>query len=802
MSLACLRLDGMTRTALVLLVFFFGATPSYAQHILGTVSTNDGEAITLANIVVLNTTLGTITDESGAFKLEVGSGSFELAVSAIGFATDVQRVEVATQDVRLNITLTERTEALGDIVVTAQKIEENIIDAPLSVSILSTETVEETRTWNLAQLTGIVPNYLYQELGVGFQQIQAIRGIQVFSENPAIATYVDGVNALDILGNGFQLTDIERIEVLRGPQGTLFGRNAMGGVVNIITKAPSNQRSGFAEASFGNLGLQRYALGIKTPIVENKLFASATGLLSTQDGFLENDTTGTFFPAPDAAGSQVGEETSYYGNVSLKWIPSASFSTNLNVKAQQNKSDASGFFVGAPDEVTAMDNPDSIFLSRVGTHEHNLFNTALSLNYVGNGFQLASISTYQQIGFVFEDIDSGGVYSSYNNGEVGEATDPQQVFSQEFRVSSVGQQTRLKYTAGIYLFNQIGFEPTTNLAFLTGVDEFAIFRNKGENAGFAAFGQGTLALGDQFDLTAGLRFDSESRENTFNGFGDAVFSNGTESILRPDTTVSGDYTALSPKVALTYRPNETSSLYASFTRGFRAGGINAQRLPDGIETKFDPEYSDNFELGYKGTLAQNRLYLSATAFLINWTDLQFFNLVGPFTFARENVGDASSLGVEIELRAIPVQNLQVEAALGFNETEYDSFALSRLDPSTFSEVQTEIGGNRLSNAPQSTLYLAGQYSIPVRQDIDIILRGELRNIGSFYTDIQNDLEQEAYSVLNTRIGITTKRLDAFFWVQNLADERYLVYGSPDTSFNRKVRVAQPRTLGITLIARY
>ena len=123
---------------------------------------------------------------------------------------------------------------------------------PTAVTSISAKSVENSRLVNVTDLSGRVPNYLYQDLGVGFQAIQAIRGIQVFSENPAVSTYVDDVNSLDILAGGFAMTDIERIEVLRGPQSTLFGRNAMGGVVNIFTKKPSNKMSGFVELENGN----------------------------------------------------------------------------------------------------------------------------------------------------------------------------------------------------------------------------------------------------------------------------------------------------------------------------------------------------------------------------------------------------------------------------------------------------------------------------------------------------------------------------------------------------------------------
>ncbi|TDL99559.1 MAG: hypothetical protein C4K58_06605 [Flavobacteriaceae bacterium] len=309
---------------------------------------------------------------------------------------------------------------IKDIIVTANKREENIIKVSTSITSLSSKKIEDTRTWGLSGLTALVPNYNYQELGVSFQQIQSIRGIQVFSENPAVSTYIDDVNNLDILANGFAFTDIERIEVLRGPQGT-------------------------------------------------------------------------------------------YG------LP--------------------------------------------------------------NGANL-------------------------------------------------------------------------------------IGRNRSNNFGLAGFGELSYQLTKEIKATGGLRYDYEKREATFNGFGDAMLYNGEITDFKPDQTASGDYSALSPKFSLSYTMNDFSNLYATYTRGFRAGGINASSLPEGIEQTYDPEYSNNYEIGYKTLLLDKKLSIAASAFLIEWKDLQFYNLVAPYTYARENVGDAQSMGLELEVSALPIKGLQIDGSFG------------------------------------------------------------------------------------------------------------------------------------------
>jgi iron complex outermembrane receptor protein len=730
---------------------------------------------------------------------------FKGIISAIGILLSGSSVYAQT------IIDTTKTKQLEEVIVTANKREESIIKVNTSITTLSAKKLEDTRTWGLSGLSALVPNYNYQELGVSFQQIQAIRGIQVFSENPAVSTYIDDVNNIDILANGFAFTDIERIEVLRGPQGTLYGRNAMGGVININTKKPTNTTNGFAETSFGNLGLQRYSAGVKTPLIKDKLFFGLNGLYQTQDGFLKNDITGTTATDVSLNGKTVGGEKNLYGNMYLKWLASKRFQLTLNLKGQQDKSDNSGFMVSQFTDTGAFANPDKINLARIQRHERTVLNTSLVAKYFADKFTLTSISALQSIAFGFKDLDFPGIYHSYYDGQIGELLPPQKVWSEELRINS-NSDSKFQYTAGLYAFTQKGYEPTTNTryelsdaeatAFGLQKGSFLINRNRSNNFGIAGFGEMSYLLTNKLKATVGLRYDYENREAIFNGFGDAVLFNGVVTELKPNITASGNYSALSPKFSLSYAINELSNVYATYTRGFRAGGINASSLPAGVRQTFDPEYSNNYEIGYKSFLLNKRLSIGASAFLIQWKDLQFYNLVAPFTYARENVGDVQSMGLELEVSAIPAKGLQLDGSFGINPTEYKGFDLKRVNFGTGVETTTGIGGNKLSNAPSHTIFLGAQYEYAINKKLKAVIRGEIRNLGKQYTDIQNKIEQPSYTLLNSRIGLTYDKYSLFVWGQNLTNERFLAYGNPDSSFGRQARIAQPRTFGITLSAKF
>jgi iron complex outermembrane receptor protein len=160
------------------------------------------------------------------------------------------------------------------------------------------------------------------------------------------------------------------------------------------------------------------------------------------------------------------------------------------------------------------------------------------------------------------------------------------------------------------------------------------------------------------------------------------------------------------------------------------------------------------------------------------------------------------MGFELEVSAIPVKGLQLDGSLGINQTEYKSFNLTRFNFFTSQQIITPIGGNRLSNAPSHTIFFGAQYEYAISKKLKAIVRGEVRNLGSYYTDIQNKIEQPSYTLINSRIGLAFGNYSLFFWGQNLNNERYLAFGNPDSSFGRSVRTAAPRTYGVTLSVKF
>jgi iron complex outermembrane receptor protein len=271
---------------------------------------------------------------------------------------------------------------LDAVTVTAQKKEESLQNIPFSISSISSRQVEEYRLWNSKDITAIIPN-LYSADPGDKRNVTSIRGITTTSYDPAVATYIDGVNQFGLDTYISQLFDVERIEVLRGPQGTLYGRNAMGGVINIITKQPTNTTSGFGEVSIGNYGQQRYGISVRTPIAKNKLFAGISGVYEKRDGFYTNEFNNTSFD----------KQHSITGNYYLKFLPNTKWSITLNAKNNINRNNGAFSLVNGVQDAFA--NPFKLNQNAVTELIDNVFNTSLSLNHFNSHFNFSSQTAYQ-----------------------------------------------------------------------------------------------------------------------------------------------------------------------------------------------------------------------------------------------------------------------------------------------------------------------------------------------------------------------------------------------------------------------
>lgn len=764
----------------------------------GKVTDAKSTAISKASVYLLNTNYSALTGEDGAFSINnIPTGKYTMQVSAAGYATVTRNITLAVDKNELiTFQLITSAKQLDEVVVSAQKIEEAVQQVPFSITAISSKQVQEFRLWNSKEISAVVPNLYAADPGDG-RNVISIRGVTTTSYDPAVATYVDGVNQFGLDSYISELLDIDRIEVLKGPQGTLYGRNAMGGVINIITKQPTNIIGGFAEVSMGNYNQQRYTGGFRLPLVKNKLFVGVSGVYSSRDGFYKNEFDNSSFD----------KQYNITGNYYLKYIANSKWTVTLNAKHSNSRNNGAFSLVIPMDADDAYENAFVLNQNATTKMVDNIFNSSLSVNHYGKAFNFSSQTAYQSdhryyknpIDGDFNPIDGITIINNFDGWN------KVQVGTQEFKFTSpTSSASPLTWTVGAYFFYQ---DNPVKQAIHFGVDAAYIDPNAFANSslistttaksyGAAAYGQATYAITKNLDAIAGLRFDYEKKK--YSVLGEFQMDPDPNPFITvPDTNATASFNAFSPKAGLAYQLMETSTVFATYSRGYRTGGLT-QLGSDPSQPplyKYKPEYSDNIEIGIKNNLFSNRLRLNVAGFITYITDAQVPTLVLPdaITVTR-NAGKLESKGIEAEANIAPVKGLELGYSIGYTQAEYTKLNLAQ------GGAEVNLEGNKQIFTPDITSMVALQYSysLGTKQQLKLVVRGEWMYFGKQYFDLANNISQAPYSLLNTRCGIASKNFELMFWGRNLEDTKYVSYAYDFGA----VHLGNPQTYGVTLTGKF
>ncbi len=681
----------------------------------------------------------------------------------------VGSVSSKAQPLKNNMDSTDAKQ-LPEVVVTAEKKLAPLQTTSAAITAISAAQINAYRLWNSKDITGIVPNLYAGNSGDG-RNVNAIRGITTTSYDPAITTYIDGVNQFSLDTYIPQLQDIERIEILRGPQGTLYGRNAMGGVINIITKQPTNITNGFAEINLGSYNQQRYNAAIRTPLIKNKLFLGAAVLYNKRNGFYTNEFTGNSFD----------KQSAISGNYFLKYLPKEKWTITLNVKHQNNTNNGAFPLVNGVQD--ALSNPFKLNQNAVGEMNDGTLNASLSFQYAGPKINVSNQFAWQQnkriyktpIDADFSPLDAITISNNYD-GQWNKV----KVLSHELNISSVANKSsKLEWTAGTYFFHQINptkqatnFGKDAGFIGMPDINFSSINTSNGINTGFALFGQINYKLNSKLSLIAGLRSDYENRKLTVKGEYQKLGQPALTTM--PDTSATQSFTALSPKLGLNYQLNTASNLYAVFNRGFRTGGFTQLSLDPSQPPlyAYNPEYSSGLELGVKNTFFNKHLQLNANIFYTVVKNAQVPTLVLPAAITViKNTGQMISTGAELELIAKPARGWHIEYNAGYTHAEYQSLKMAA------NGAVENFDGKKQIFTPNITSMLAVQYSYLANaaRNIQLMARCEWLYLGTRYFDLANTIRQQPTNTLNTRVGITMPKLEIFFWGRNISNQKYIEY---------------------------
>lgn len=772
-------------------LFFMTLSAQERGRLEGTVLSESGQPLENVKINLLNSSYHTTTSLEGSFSFQaVPYGTYILSVEKPRYSETTRAVNINAKVVEMQIMLSSEGERLEEVVVTAQKREELIQEIPLSITSLSFEDVKQRQIQNLNDLTAVSPNLYASDPG-DRRTVTSIRGIVTTSYDPAIATYIDGVNQYNLDTYITQLFDIERIEVLRGPQGTLYGRNAMGGVINIITREPQNETTVFGEATLGNYNQQRYMAGIRTPLGEKLLFGAA-GLYEQREGFYTNIFTG----------SSYDDQKNFSGNYYLKYLFSATWSATLNLKhftAENNGAFPLNMGIDA-----ALENPYTLNQNQLSTMQDNTLNTSLIIDHKGQNLNFSSQTAYQQnyryyenpIDADFSPLEGISIINDYGND-----WNTVKVATQEFRLSSPsGSKGDLQWNTGTYMFYQESpVKQATHFgkdAELLGLEEtnFSLINiSEATGKGIAFFGQLDYQVAEGLGLIAGLRYDHEYKKQSV--LGEYQKDSDTEPLFeyQPDSIATASFNGFSPKVGLTYDLTEENLIFLTYSRGFRAGGLTPLSA-DPVQPplhEYQPEFSNNYELGTKNSFLENKLLVNGTIFYTEVTDVQVPTLVMPDgVIITRNTGKMTSKGLEVALKAVLTTGLELNYDLGFTDAGYESLLIAQ------DGGQANLKENKQIYTPEITSMLALQYSsnLGMNENWKFTARAAWRYLGEQYFDLTNNLRQEPYSLYNGSIGVSYQEIRFRVWGRNIFDTQYISYGY---NFGA-VHLGNPVTVGVTL----
>jgi iron complex outermembrane receptor protein len=652
---------------------------------------------------------------------------------------------------------------------------------PVSVTAVPSTTLLDAGVGIVSDAGVYSPNTFFTEFSARKLSNARVRGIGSSPANPGVTTYFDGVPQLNANSSSIDLLDVEQVEFIRGPQSALFGRNALGGLVNVSSRRPSLDKwQGTFSAPFANASYAEVRGAAGGPIVDGKVAAGVAMSWAQRDGFTTNAITGNTLDTREA----------FSAKGQLLFTPAANWETRLILNGERARD---GDYA-LQDLGSLRRTPFTAARDYEGYTHRDVFATTINNRWEGSRMAL-SAST----GFVkWETEDATDLdYTPLPLLRRNNAEESFQ-FTQEVRVASaanvplrLSDAVALRWQAGVFLFTQNydqnavnTFSPFVLSPFLPFTIEQTSPRSALDDVGLGLFGQGTLALNDRVDVTAGVRFDHESKD------GDLATS--FSPMIAPPTqvTASRGFSNVSPQVAVAYRADDRVTVYAAATNGFKAGGFNPAS-PPGSEA-YGEEHTWNVEGGVKTLLAGGRVALNASVFTIDWNDLQL-NQPNPFVpgqFYITNIGGASSRGVEFEAQARVHPSVDVFGALGYTRARFD-------DDSTSSGVP--VGGNDIPYTPTATATVGTQVHRRLSNGIEIFGRAEMVSYGSFKYDDMNLEGQDSYALTNLRIGGRGKFLFVEGWVRNAFDTRYIpvafAYG-PLAPSGFIGEMGRPRTFGL------
>lgn len=719
-------------------------------------------------------------------------GALRLGVSICAVACAAESATAFAQD--------DIGVSLEEIVVTAQKRSENLQEVPAVVSAFSGDFVENAGWHAVDKLENAVPSVVFDGPSRSRPWI-SIRGIGSsrfdLGSEQSVGVFVDDVyqtRASSVLSS---LVDVERIEILRGPQGTLYGRNTIGGAINIISRKPTNETEGRVSAGFGNDGTYSVGGMLSGALAEDKVLARVSAAYSDYEGGMFDTNAGT---------DNGEEETALKATFVV--IPNDAHTLTLNASYTRAESDlffASAYFVSGPipfaspftvaaqPGVIAEANSDrrSAALNASETSGEFRENTSLSAKFEG-GYDNVDLTWIASA--TWDDTGAGGDFDGHSLDVLRQYADQSSFqHTQEVRLSSVpgGALTfgdKLEWLLGAYYFHEDGsrrdrywggkdsvfslLDTMLNGA-APGSEPFTTYDVDLQTESFAFFGQGTWALTEKAGLTVGLRYTHDKKSFVYDASASAP---NIPPVYAPFTIEDAPvFSSVDPRITLDYQLTDDALVYATYTQGFKSGGVQyAVGDPVAAAQYFEPEHLSMVEVGLKSRLLDNRLQLNAAAYHYDFKDQQLLSLAvinGTPTAVTQNAGRSKYFGFELDSIAAITPDFTLTANYAFTDAAFDEF---------LSPVMGDLSGNRVPRAPKHAFTLGANYLMSLSDDATIEWRAEYAWKDDYFLEVTNHpvSVQEDTGVLNVSatVALVDEKLKLRFYCDNCTNELLVTQG--------------------------
>lgn len=654
---------------------------------------------------------------------------------------------------------------LGEITISSSKSDMQLKNLPSSVTLLTETSINDDNIKNLTDITSISPSLFMPSYGSKLTSPIYIRGIGSRINAPGVGLYVDHVPYFDKSAFNFDFFDIERIEVLKGPQGTLYGRNTMGGVINIKTLSPIDYQGVKALVGVGSYGQYEALAGVYHKI-NDKVAASLTTLYNRRDGFYDNELLNETVDNAEVFGARAR----------VVWNPIKQL-TIENI-ASVEKSDEGGYPYSIYDSLKQAATP--IRHDQPSFYNRLMFSDALVSAYKTDDLEIRLTSSFQYID------DEQGIDQDFSETPRYFVNQTQQQFllSEELLVRSVNKSIYNWLFGAMYFLQDFDKEVNVDI-----IPANRISRKTYEHSisGAALFHQSELTLGD-LTLTGGIRLDFEKDKQDYAA---ASIVNKVVTLVDEQLETFRFFEIL-PKVAANYRFNGTN-LFLSVARGYKTGGFNSSFDADRPQDMtYDSEYSMNYEAGMKTSLINKQLYADLAVYFIDIDQQQIYQSNPSGVGSRlTNAGRSSSTGFEASVKTVPICGYVTSVSYGYNHATFKNYTV---------DETLNYNHNFIPYAPQHTLSvrLSKSYAINQIEFIDKVRISLLYNgLGKTYWNEENTTVQNYYNLLSTKISIVKNDFAINFWMKNILDSKYHVF-SFQTSTGTYVQEGRPMNFGISL----